>query len=203
MAERAEVVLAGEEREVLERWARRPTSAQQLAFCCRIVLASAQGRSSTEIAAELGCIANTVGSGGAGLRGAGLTGCMHVVLDNSSDDQVDQKVDQTRRSPLSPRPLRLDPHLDHQLERRPQALSSGTRPQTRTSTASPPTASESTTQVTSEMVRAGMTAGYYGTVGPRAQRSSRRPDTGLLSWAGEWFRRRSPLTRLGARGTWR
>ena len=55
MAQRAEVVLSGEEREVLERWARRPKSSQALAFRCRIVLAAAEGRSSTEIAAELGC----------------------------------------------------------------------------------------------------------------------------------------------------
>ena len=43
MAARAEVVLDCEEREVLERWARRPKSAQALAFRCRIVLAAAEG----------------------------------------------------------------------------------------------------------------------------------------------------------------
>ena len=43
-----------EERETLERWARRPKSSQALALRCRIVLAAAEGRSSTEIAAELG-----------------------------------------------------------------------------------------------------------------------------------------------------
>ncbi|HET7146478.1 MAG TPA: IS630 family transposase [Gaiellaceae bacterium] len=56
----AEVVLTVEEREVLERWARRPTSAQALALRCRIVLAAAEGRASKEIAAELGCNHNTV-----------------------------------------------------------------------------------------------------------------------------------------------
>jgi len=61
MARRAEVVLSGEERETLERWARRPKSAQALAFRCRVVLAAAEGRSSTEIAAELGCNLSTVG----------------------------------------------------------------------------------------------------------------------------------------------
>jgi transposase len=57
----ARVVLSDEEREVLERWARRPKSAQALALRCRIVLAAADGRSSTEIAAELGCTRSTVG----------------------------------------------------------------------------------------------------------------------------------------------
>src|SRR6478735_4761735 len=61
MAQRAEVVLDREERETLERWARRPPSAQALAFRCRIVLAAAEGRSSVEIAAELGCTGSTVG----------------------------------------------------------------------------------------------------------------------------------------------
>src|SRR3989454_2860942 len=56
-----EVVLSDEEREVLERWARRPKSSQALAFRCRIVLAAADGMSSTEIATELGCNHNTVG----------------------------------------------------------------------------------------------------------------------------------------------
>ena len=61
MAQRAEVVLSDEDREVLERWARRPKSAQALALRCRIVLAAADGQSSQEIAARLGCTASTVG----------------------------------------------------------------------------------------------------------------------------------------------
>jgi Homeodomain-like domain-containing protein len=61
MGQRAEVVLSEEEREVLERWARRPRSSQALAFRCRVVLAAAEGRSSTEIAAQLGCNLSTVG----------------------------------------------------------------------------------------------------------------------------------------------
>ena len=56
-----EVVLADEEREVLERWARRPKSSQALALRCRIVLAAAAGKSNLEIAAELGCNRLTVG----------------------------------------------------------------------------------------------------------------------------------------------
>src|SRR5437588_2989507 len=61
MTQRAEVVLSEEEREVLERWARRPKSSQALALRCRIVLAAADGQSSLEIAAGLGCNPNTVG----------------------------------------------------------------------------------------------------------------------------------------------
>lgn len=61
MPVRAEVVLSDEEREVLERWVRRPTSAQALALRCRIVLAAADGEKSFEIAERLGCTRSTVG----------------------------------------------------------------------------------------------------------------------------------------------
>lgn len=61
MPVRAEVVLNDEEREVLERWARRPTSAQALALRCRIVLAAADGERSIDIAERLGCTRSTVG----------------------------------------------------------------------------------------------------------------------------------------------
>lgn len=61
MAKRAEIVLHPEEREVLERWVRRPKTSQALAFRCRIVLAAADGATSTEIASQLGCNPSTVG----------------------------------------------------------------------------------------------------------------------------------------------
>src|SRR3989441_10947799 len=55
------VVLGEEERETLERGARRPKSAQALALRCRIVLAAAAGETNTAIAARLGCNPATVG----------------------------------------------------------------------------------------------------------------------------------------------
>lgn len=61
MPVRAEVVLSEQEREVLERWARRPTSAQALALRRRIVLAAADGEKSIDIAERLGCTRSTVG----------------------------------------------------------------------------------------------------------------------------------------------
>jgi selenocysteine lyase/cysteine desulfurase len=74
MARRTAIVLSGEEREVLERWARRPKTAQALAFRCRVVLAAAEGRSSVEIADELGCTASTVGKWRIRFAGRGLDG---------------------------------------------------------------------------------------------------------------------------------
>ena len=58
---KAELVLSGDERATLERWARRPKSAQRLALRCRIVLAAADGEPRNEIAARLGCHTSTVG----------------------------------------------------------------------------------------------------------------------------------------------
>ena len=61
MTARVTFILTGEERDTLERWARRPTSAQALALRCRIVLAAADGERSNDIAERLGCSASTVG----------------------------------------------------------------------------------------------------------------------------------------------
>lgn len=56
-----ELVLSDVERETLERWARRPKSAQALALRCRIVLACAEGGTNTAIAGRLGVTRATVG----------------------------------------------------------------------------------------------------------------------------------------------
>lgn len=55
------IELSEPERETLERWARRPKSAQALARRCRIVLAAGEGLDNGEIAAALGCHRATVG----------------------------------------------------------------------------------------------------------------------------------------------
>jgi transposase len=54
------IELSDEERAVLERWARRPTSAQALALRSRIVLAAAEGDTNTGIARRLGVTRPTV-----------------------------------------------------------------------------------------------------------------------------------------------
>jgi transposase len=55
------LVLTGEERQVLEGWARRRTTAQALALRSRIVLASADGAAVSAVAAELGISRATAG----------------------------------------------------------------------------------------------------------------------------------------------
>ena len=55
------VVLSDEERETLQRWARRHTTSQALALRCRIVLGAAEGLANVAIASDLGCHIATVG----------------------------------------------------------------------------------------------------------------------------------------------
>src|SRR5580693_5735489 len=55
------LVLTADERATLQRWARRPTSAQALALRCRIVLACAEGGYNHEVAQRLGLNRVTVG----------------------------------------------------------------------------------------------------------------------------------------------
>ncbi len=58
---KALLLLTGEERETLERWARRPTSVQALAQRCRIVLACAEGFTNQQVASAEGVHQLTVG----------------------------------------------------------------------------------------------------------------------------------------------
>jgi hypothetical protein len=58
---KAELVLTGDERQTLERWARRPSSSQALAQRCRIVLGCAAGKPNKQVAAEAGVWPQTVG----------------------------------------------------------------------------------------------------------------------------------------------
>jgi transposase len=53
--------LSREERETLERWVRRPTSAQALCLRARIVLACAQGKNNTQVAQHMHLSKPTVG----------------------------------------------------------------------------------------------------------------------------------------------
>jgi transposase len=56
----APLVLSAEERSTLQRWAKRPSSAQALALRCRIVLACAEGTANSEVARQLGVARPTV-----------------------------------------------------------------------------------------------------------------------------------------------
>src|ERR671911_2323677 len=73
----AKLVLSDEERQTLQRWARRPKSAQALALRAKIVLACAEGATNKDVAAEFSVTAQMVGKwrgpvvAGPPARGAG------------------------------------------------------------------------------------------------------------------------------------
>ena len=55
------LILSREERQTLENWARRPTSAQALAQRARVILACARGKTNTVVAQEMRLTQPTVG----------------------------------------------------------------------------------------------------------------------------------------------
>ena len=64
------IELDEEERQTLERWIRRRSTAQGLAMRSRIVLGAAEGRTNVDIAAEVGCSGLRSRSGGTVSPGA-------------------------------------------------------------------------------------------------------------------------------------
>ncbi|WP_218130056.1 helix-turn-helix domain-containing protein, partial [Pseudonocardia oroxyli] len=92
----AELNLSDEERETLNRWARRAKSSQALALRSRIVLAAAEGESNKAIAARLGCHAVTVGKWRARFAKVGLDGLLDEPRPGAprkiTDDQVEAVV---------------------------------------------------------------------------------------------------------------
>ena len=107
MAERgrpkAPLVLTQEERQTLERWARRRTSAQAVALRARIVLACAQGATNVAVAGRLGIWPQTV----AKWRGRFVRERLEGLADEPrpgrprtiADDQVEQVIVATLERP--------------------------------------------------------------------------------------------------------
>jgi transposase len=93
------IVLTDDERQTLERWARRRTSSQALALRCRIVLACAAGLSNVEAGRRLGVHAATVGK----WRGRFATRRLEGLVDEPrpgaprtiTDEQVEQVITTT------------------------------------------------------------------------------------------------------------
>lgn len=71
------LTLTSEEKQTLERWSRRHSSAQALALRCRIVLACAEGLSNTAVARRLPATLQTVGK----WRSRFLAQRLHGLLD--------------------------------------------------------------------------------------------------------------------------
>ena len=69
------LILDDTERETLERWVRRPKTAQGLALRARMILACAEGRSNIAVAATWRCPTKQWGSGVPGSWNGDWTAC--------------------------------------------------------------------------------------------------------------------------------
>ena len=88
------LTLAEDERRAMERWARRPKTAQALALRSRLILACATGRNKTTVAAELHVTKATVGKWRARFMERRLDGLLDEPRPGApqkiSDDQVER-----------------------------------------------------------------------------------------------------------------
>jgi len=78
------LTLTSEEKQTLERWSRRHSSAQALALRCRIVLACAEGLSNTAVARRLLATLQTVGKWRSRFLAQRLTGLVRVRREKSA-----------------------------------------------------------------------------------------------------------------------
>ena len=88
------LTLAEDERRAMERWARRPKTAQALALRSRLILACATGKNKTTVAAELHVTKATVGKWRARFMERRLDGLLDEPRPGApqkiSDDQVER-----------------------------------------------------------------------------------------------------------------
>jgi transposase len=104
------IVLTDEERQVLEGWARRRKTAQALALRSRIVLACADGRSVTEVAAELGPSRATTGKWRSRFLEARLDGLNDEPRPGRPRTITDEQVEKVIAATLEQEPASGDTH---------------------------------------------------------------------------------------------
>jgi transposase len=114
MAERgrpkAPLVLTEDERAVLERWARRPKSAQALALRSRIVLACADGTANKEVAARFGVTPQMAGKWRARFVAGRLEGLSDEPRPGQPRKITDEQVEEVIIRTLEQKPPGLDTH---------------------------------------------------------------------------------------------
>ena len=101
---KAELVVSGEQRAALERWARRPKTAQALASRARIVLRCAAGLSNGAVASELGVHAATVGKWRRRFVADGLDGLLDEPRPGAPRRISDEQVELVLRKTLEQQP---------------------------------------------------------------------------------------------------
>ena len=88
------LVLKDEDRETLERWVRRRTTAQALALRARIVLAAADGATNVAVAEQVGVTKQTVGKWRARFIESGVQGLLDEPRVGRPREVGDETVEQ-------------------------------------------------------------------------------------------------------------
>src|SRR6476619_6236392 len=104
------VVLTGEERQVLEGWARRRKTAQALALRSRIVLGCADGASVSDVAAELGISRTTAGKWRSRFLASRLAGLNDEPRPGRPRTITDEHVEKVIAATLEQQPPNGDTH---------------------------------------------------------------------------------------------
>ena len=99
-----QIVLSGEERELLEAWARRRKTANALAMRSRIVLAAASGESNSGISERLGVHRNTVSTWRRRFAEFGLDGLLDEPRPGQPRKITDAKVEEVIAKTLESAP---------------------------------------------------------------------------------------------------
>ena len=107
---KAPLTLTDDERAVLERWARRPKSAQALALRSKIVLACAQGTANKEVAGRLGVTPQMVGKWRARFVASRLDGLADEPRPGQPRKITDERVEEVIVKTLEDKPPDLDTH---------------------------------------------------------------------------------------------
>ena len=107
---KAELTVTDQERETLQRWARRPKSAQQLALRSKIVLACAEGKDNKAVAAELAVHQVTVGKWRSRFVADRLEGLADEDRPGRPRTVTDEKVEEVIVKTLEETPAECDTH---------------------------------------------------------------------------------------------
>ncbi|MGO9501066.1 MAG: IS630 family transposase [Streptosporangiaceae bacterium] len=107
---KAALELTEDERAVLERWARRPKSAQALALRSRIVLACSEGAANKEVAARFGVTPQMVGKWRARFVSGRLNGLGDEPRPGQPRKITDEQAEEVIVKTLERRPPNLDTH---------------------------------------------------------------------------------------------
>jgi transposase len=98
------LTLSPPERKTLQRWTRRPTTAQGLALRARIVLACAQGHPNTAVAERLGVTSQTIGKWRARFHAKRLDGLLDEPRPGTPRRVADEEVERVLAMTLESAP---------------------------------------------------------------------------------------------------